>query len=334
MELINRYSQAVKFWLPKAQQDDIIAELSEDIRSQIDDKEAELRRELNEAEIEAILKQMGSPVVVANRYLPQQHLIGPLLFPIYQFVLKIAMLCYLVPWILMRIGLMSSSPAYRAAHSGRALLGVLGSFWSSFWLTAFISVGVVTIVFAVLERSQAYTKFLVDWDPRKLPAVRDPKRIPRSSSVFELAVGLVFIVWWVSAVGFRTVFKFPGATGPTITLAPIWLYFLCGFLLVSLANVAISGVNLFRPSWTRLRAGFRLATDCLGSALFCWFLKSAVLAEIVVPNVPPAKTLAVTNAITMMMSARIFPASVFICVVVALIGVRRIVLVGSSSPCH
>ena len=32
MELIDRYLQAVRFWLPKAQADDIIAELSEDIR--------------------------------------------------------------------------------------------------------------------------------------------------------------------------------------------------------------------------------------------------------------------------------------------------------------
>ncbi|PYT25011.1 MAG: hypothetical protein DMG57_26720 [Acidobacteria bacterium] len=43
MALLDRYLQAVKFWLPKAQKQDIIAELSEDIRSQIDEKEIELR---------------------------------------------------------------------------------------------------------------------------------------------------------------------------------------------------------------------------------------------------------------------------------------------------
>src|SRR5438309_9276370 len=36
MELLDRYLQAVRFWLPKAQQEDIIAELSSDLRSQID----------------------------------------------------------------------------------------------------------------------------------------------------------------------------------------------------------------------------------------------------------------------------------------------------------
>ena len=44
MELVQRYLQAVKFLLPRAQQDDIVKELSEDIRSQMEDKEAELAR--------------------------------------------------------------------------------------------------------------------------------------------------------------------------------------------------------------------------------------------------------------------------------------------------
>jgi hypothetical protein len=37
MELIDRYLQAVKFWLPKQQKLDIIAELSEDIYAQIEE---------------------------------------------------------------------------------------------------------------------------------------------------------------------------------------------------------------------------------------------------------------------------------------------------------
>ena len=78
MELIDRYLHAVKFWLPKAQRDDIIAELSEDIRSQIEDKEAELGRKADDGDVAAILKKCGHPLLVAQRYLPQEHLIGPI----------------------------------------------------------------------------------------------------------------------------------------------------------------------------------------------------------------------------------------------------------------
>ena len=81
-ELLDRYLQGVRFWLPKAQQEDISAELAEDLHSQIEEKEEELGRSLNEEEMTAILKRFGSPIVVASRYRPQTHLIGPVLFPI------------------------------------------------------------------------------------------------------------------------------------------------------------------------------------------------------------------------------------------------------------
>ena len=97
MDLIERYLQAVKFWLPKNQQDDITAELSEDLRAQIEERESKLGRKLNEMEVESLLRQRGSPIMVANGYLPQRQLIGPLLFPIYTFVLKVVTLCILIP---------------------------------------------------------------------------------------------------------------------------------------------------------------------------------------------------------------------------------------------
>mgnify|MGYP001334056207 CR=1 FL=1 len=58
MELIERYLQAVEFWLPKAQRQDIIAELSEDIRAQVEERESELGRSLNEQEAEALRAQI------------------------------------------------------------------------------------------------------------------------------------------------------------------------------------------------------------------------------------------------------------------------------------
>src|ERR1700761_8375008 len=103
--LLNRYLQAVGFWLPRRQKDAILAELSEDLRSQIEDREESLGRSLDDAEMAAILKQRGRPILVAGRFMPQRSLIGPALYPIYVFVLKIVALCYLVPWLLTWIGL-------------------------------------------------------------------------------------------------------------------------------------------------------------------------------------------------------------------------------------
>ena len=65
-DLIARYLSAVGFWLPRAQRQDILAELSADIQSQIEDREASLGRSLTLPELEELLRQRGAPILVAN----------------------------------------------------------------------------------------------------------------------------------------------------------------------------------------------------------------------------------------------------------------------------
>src|SRR5512136_1654661 len=125
MELLDRYLQAIKFWLPKAQQQDIISELSEDIRSQIEDLESASGRKLDEAELEALLKKRGNPLLVAGSYLPQKHLVGPAIFPFYKFVLKIVAYFYLLPGTAVWLFMALLSRSYRAAYPGWALYKAL-----------------------------------------------------------------------------------------------------------------------------------------------------------------------------------------------------------------
>ena len=226
MQLLERYLQAVKFWLPKEQKEDIIAELSEDIHSQIDENEAELGRKLNEIELEAILKQRGRPILVANRYLPQQHLIGPVLFPIYRLVLKIVMVCYVVPWTATWIALLIFNSGYAAKFAGHSWFEILGSLWASLWGTAFLAVSTVTLVFAILERVQRKSHFLEEWNPRKLPPVNNPNLIPRFNSILELAANFVFCVWWTAHMSSNVVLN---QVNLRISLAPAWRYFFWGF---------------------------------------------------------------------------------------------------------
>ena len=194
MDLLERYLQAVRFWLPKAQQADISAELRDDIQSRIEDKEAAMGRPMVEEELIAILQQTGHPLWVAARYQPRQSLIGPSLFPLYEFVLKIVALGYLVPWILVWIGMMLFMPSFRAQHAGLGLLGT----WAGFWSAALTLFGFVTLVFAVLERFQSSINRLQRWDPRKLPRVVQRKeRVSRVESIFGLLFSVIFVVWWL-----------------------------------------------------------------------------------------------------------------------------------------
>jgi hypothetical protein len=322
MELLERYLQAVKFWLPKEQKQDILAELSEDLRSQIEDRETELGRKLNEAEIEAVLRERGRPLLVANRYQPQQHLIGPVLFPVYRFVLRIVALCYLLPWVLVWIGMIFSA-TYRAQHVN--WIQALASTWGTLWVTAIMAVGAVTIVFALLERAQTKSRFLENWNPRKLPPVRDPNQIKRSASIGEL-VGNFALIVWISYLSSRSILI---GTDIRITLSPAWTYFFCGFLSLAIFNLALSGVNLMRPYWTGLRATLRLVTDGLGCALFCWFLKANIVAEIAIHGVSPETAQRIRDGANLAM-ARSFAMAVIFCVVMVAIDVHRIIRVRSK----
>jgi len=69
MELIDRYLQAVKFWLPKDQRQDIIAELSEYLRSQFEERESALGRKLTDGDVEQMLKPARPPAAGRRKVL-------------------------------------------------------------------------------------------------------------------------------------------------------------------------------------------------------------------------------------------------------------------------
>jgi Flp pilus assembly protein protease CpaA len=65
--------------------------------------------------------------------------------------------------------------------------------WGSFAFVTCVAIGVLTIIFAVLERVQQRPACVKNWEPLKLPHVRDAKQISRLSSLIELAANLVFL---------------------------------------------------------------------------------------------------------------------------------------------
>ena len=309
MELLDRYLQAIEFWLPKRQRQDIIAELSEDLRSQIEEEETELGRKLEDAEVEAILKRCGSPLAVASRYRPQQYLVGPTLFPIYRFVLAVLLIGCVVPRFLIWLAFLLVDPGHRG-YLHMENLGVTVLYFAFF----------TTLAFAIAERSGVKLEALDAWNPRKLPPARDPNRILRFGSLLEIAAALVFNVWFVSLFRPRPVIDLYGAQ---LTLAPEWRIFFWSFLLLAAANIAIAGVNLFRPYWTRLRASLRLVADGLGAGLFCGLLKAQVLVGISASSLPAPQAVELTNLINRWM-ARTLPWAIVTTLVILSFDVYRI----------
>ncbi len=313
MEILERYLHAVEFWLPRTQKRDIIAELSEDIHSQIEEQQDRLGRKLTEAEVESLIKQRGSPLVVATQYSPQQLLIGPILLPVYLFVLRLAAAYFAFSSVIFFV-------THRIQHPGTNWMPTIAATVSWLWTAAFTTVGIITVAFVVLQRIEVRTHFLDNWNPRQLPPVHNIRKISRVSSATEVLVCLVTAVWWIGWAWSPDIF------GVRFTFAPVWVYFFWGFLLITVANTALSAVNLTKPYWTAARASCRLAIEVSGSALFCWLLQANAIASLSIAHVEASRSLQIRNAIQFWLN-RMFPAALIFAFVIFAINLYHVIRV-------
>ena len=315
MELLEKYLQAVKFWLPSAQQNDIIAELRDDIRSEADERENAVGRRLNEGEWEMLLKQRGHPLLVAEKFLSPQSLIGPVLFPAYWFVLRLVLACYFLPWIAVWIGLVTLNPEYRARHLGSAAAG------DAYFLIAHAlgTAAIVTMVFAILDRVKD-KKWLTDnWSPRKLPRVRDTHRIPRAGSAFELIANTIFGIWWLKILWTLNIFE---ADGIKVTIPSEWHRFFWPFLILLLINISLSTWNFVRPYWTRERRLARAASNLLAAVVLLLVTKHFAPVLAAGPTVMAGKVAVLSWTITFSLALS-FAIATVVCFIVAIVDAWR-----------
>jgi hypothetical protein len=266
MDILERYLQAVQFWLPRSQQRDIIAELREDLNSQIEDKESRLNRGLNAEEAAAIIKQCGHPMIVASRYQPQRQLIGPVLFPVYLMALKAISLFYLLPWLLVWICLVSFVPSYRASH-GINLASALDSLWN---LVIYLFGG-ATLGFVIAERVLAEKQYFANWNPGQLPKVvkrETHKRVPRRESLAGFLADLVVLIAWTNLYHGVAII---GKDTADLTLNPGLSAYYFPVMLLMFMDLALNVTTFFRPQWTWLPPTVR----ALSSAGVLGILKSA-----------------------------------------------------------
>lgn len=210
MDLVDRYVHAVKRHLPAAQQADIANELMDDILSRMNDREAELGRPLRADEQEAVLRHYGHPYLFAMRYRPQQHLIGPAVFPFYWTALKVTLAAALGIHIVVTVAASLAQNEPDRVLRNLNLLSV--AIQSCFW---------VTLAFAVLDFSQARLNLLDNWSPRSLPSVTErTRRFHRAGLFAELVGGVLFLCWWLVVPKYPFLILGPAAS--FLTLSPAW----------------------------------------------------------------------------------------------------------------
>jgi hypothetical protein len=262
-------------------------------------------------------------MAVAGRYMPQRYVIGPGLFPIYSVVIKSLIFYFLLPWLLLWLGLTIFSSDFRAAQAGGKIFSTLEPWWLACTYSLFFN----TLAFALLDRSQVRSQVVNDWNPRKLPAPRDPSQISRCATISEITFSVATLACWMQLGGYERVFHVFGAA---IRFSHNWPYLIWALIAVSGLAIAVACLNLAQGRWTRAGTCLRLGVGLYSWGLVFWILRANVLQSISAGDLSSSdaaefvrsiKSWAATSAIGVLLMG----------LIVIAFDLRRIVRVGGES---
>lgn len=261
MQLIDRYLNAISPHLPRAQREDILAELGDNLRSQMEDREAQMHRSLTDAEQEAILNAMGSPIIVAGRYSPNvgsftfgRQWIGPELFPYYLRGVKYA------------VGIATAIVVAISIAMSVAGIKPIFEFGPTLLFQAVLQFTIQTCVWVGIQTYAS--KRPGSWNASVRPSRSHPNRVSRMESAVQLVVQLALLPWLVYYL------SAPGMSQGGARLAPVWHEYFLPIVAIAVAMVGQAAVNLVRPDWIQFRWIARASYSIAGVVVTCLILRS------------------------------------------------------------
>lgn len=261
MELIDRYVYEVGRHLPRKNRADIKAELHSTL---VDTLEARVEGEPTEDDVVAMLKEYGSPQEVAASYWPEgQYLIGPKLFPLFQMVVGIALLVFvIVQLVLLGIAVVFDQEVLTFLNVLDIFSELVGSVFTAF--------GIIVLVFAVLQYFDVKPDTEVEeWNPRRLPEIEEVETISRAGRVAEITISLVFIAFLLFLPDY---IGFVVTPGMEVILNPVIISYIPLIILALLLSIALDVILLWRGRW---ETGTRLAK--IGTNLFGMYVLYVLL---------------------------------------------------------
>jgi hypothetical protein len=284
-QILEKYLNSVRSCLPEAQRDDIVQELSENLHAQIEDKEEELGRPLQDAEVEELLKQHGHPMVVASRYNQEKRsvafgpeLIGPVVFPFYIRVLKFNLGISAVVLFIVAVALFFGGHAMTA-----------GNLIPAIFYQVVIQFAIVTLIFVAADRhfkknpeTWNYRNAKHPWHPAfsfddwsKSKTKSDSGRVSRLDSVAQIVALGVSLMWLRVAQG--APFLIFGPAAAFLRPAPIWHQFYWPVVAIACLGMLQGLINLVRPDWLRVMVAYRALTAIAWLVILYFVVKAGPL---------------------------------------------------------
>ncbi|MGA7857949.1 MAG: hypothetical protein WCA11_08485, partial [Terracidiphilus sp.] len=226
-----------------------------------EDKESALGRPLTTGELEDWLKKMGSPIMVAARYQPQQYLIGPAIFPVYWYVMRLVLL-----WAVIIYAIVNAVVIPFVTPNGSSVLDAVLRAPGILVTVA----GWVTLIFAIIEfigarhpekcppiAGLAGNWSSGAWNPGALPPLENTTangRKPRSyaTAVAEVVFGFILLIWLLLIPRHPFLLMGPGIfylNASPFQLADVWWVFYWWIVALNALQLAWHCIDLMRGAW-------------------------------------------------------------------------------------
>jgi len=160
MEMLEDYLRAVSRLLPRdsqggAKREDIVAELRDEILTRIEAREHELGRPLTGDETQALLREIGHPIVVAARYRDgPQYAVGPAFYPYWVFAVRLVVLIEVAGSIIVFLARIASGANIAQAFAQAIGSGITG---------AMTLIGFATVLAWLVERKTIHIDYFNTW---------------------------------------------------------------------------------------------------------------------------------------------------------------------------
>jgi hypothetical protein len=275
-DLIDRYVYQVGLYVRPKERAEIEAELRSQIQDQLEDRSGGAP---TEADIAAVLTQLGDPRTLAASYSGEQYLVGPDLYPFLLTVLRFGL--PLVPALV----IIANVVGLALAPEGGNWLGLLlGSLFTAIQATL-IFFAVVVLVFAIVQHSgETVRASKTAFNPLDLPKVNDPGAVDRFEIGFGIAIGTLIslaILYFLQVGGLTLRFNLSDP-GEVLPVPSGWLVVL---LITTVSNVLLNLWALLRRRWTLELWLAQTAFELVG-AVGLYFVLFTPIIERVMQSLP------------------------------------------------
>lgn len=257
MQLIKNYLDNIQKYLPEELQDEVCDELEASIYGQVEDKEEELGRELNEKEIEAILLKIGHPMRVASSYLPGQEVVGKELFPAYKKALEISLT---ITFIIVVLAFLPG------IYDGRSIIGSAISIFAELIDTGLYVFAIVTMIFYLMGYYGVDLDEIYAWSPKDLVGRTSKLQLSRVETGFELCVYVLFLAWWNDLI-FVPADIFHNAQTAHVSFSPEWSSVTLSVNIVVGLSILVGIHNFALASWTKMSLAADIALSLAAIAI-------------------------------------------------------------------